>query len=187
LRSIDERMTLEEVAAVVSTNLARHGIRAVLSGGAVVSIYSHNAYESKDLDFIIEGIAKKEDPAMEQLGFRKESGRYWTHPRTEFWVEFPSGPLQVGNMAVESTRVLETSAGALRLLPPTECVMDRLSAYYHWTDPQSLDQAVQVAVRQEIDLQRIEEWSRAEGETGTAGFRTFAERLERERRDTGSV
>ena len=149
----------------------------------MVSIYSHNAYESKDLDFIVEGIAKKEAPAMEQLGFRKESGRYWTHPQTEFWVEFPPGPLQVGNAPVESVKVneLETSAGVLRLLAPTECVMDRLAAYYHWRDQQGLDQAVQVALRQEVDLRRIEEWSRAEGETATEGFRAFVERLERER------
>jgi hypothetical protein len=113
-------MSLEEVAALVSTTLARHGIRSVLSGGAVVSIYSDNAYESKDLDFIIEGIAKKEDPAMEELGFRKEAGRYWTHPRTEFWIEFPSGPLQVGNAPVRSVKELETSTGVLRLLAPTE-------------------------------------------------------------------
>jgi len=178
LRAIDERMSLEEVAAMVSTTLARHGIRAVLSGGAVVSIYSDNAYESKDLDFIIEGIAKKEDPAMEELGFRKESGRYWSHPQTEFWVEFPSGPLQVGNAPVESVKELETSTGVLRLLAPTECVMDRLAAYYHWKDHQGLDQAVQVALRQEVDLPRIREWSRAEGEMGVEGFRRFVERLD---------
>jgi hypothetical protein len=170
-------MSLEEVAALVSTTLARHGIRSVLSGGAVVSIYSDNAYESKDLDFIIEGIAKKEDPAMEELGFRKEAGRYWTHPRTEFWIEFPSGPLQVGNAPVRSVKELETSTGVLRLLAPTECVMDRLAAYYHWKDHQTLDQAVEVALRQEIDLERIREWSRTEGEKGEEGFRSFLERL----------
>jgi hypothetical protein len=89
--------------------------------------------------------------------------------------------LQVGRAPVESVRELETSTGLLRLLAPTECVMDRLAAYYHWRDPQSLDQAVQVALRQEIDLRRIEQWSRAEGETGTEGFCTFVESLERER------
>jgi hypothetical protein len=171
-------MSLEEVAAAVSTALARHGVRAVLSGGAVVSIYSGYAYESKDLDFIIEGIAKNEAPAMEELGFRKESGRYWTHRETEFWVEFPSGPLQVGDAQVESVNEIVTATGVLRLLPPTECVMDRLAAYYHWKDPQGLEQAVRVARRQEIDLRRIREWSRSEGETGEDGFRDFLDRLE---------
>jgi hypothetical protein len=170
-------MSLEEVAAAVSATLDRHGIRAVLSGGAVVSIYSENAYESKDLDFIIEGIAKDEGPAMEDLGFRKEKGRYWSHPRTEFWVEFPSGPLQVGNAPVESVNEVRATTGVLRLLAPTECVMDRLAAYYHWKDPQGLEQAAQVALRQEIDLERIREWSRSEGEAGEEGFLAFLGRL----------
>ena len=111
MNPIDESMSLEEVAAAVSTALARHGIRAVLSGGAVVSIYSGYAYESKDLDFIIEGIAKDEAPAMKELGFRKESGRYWTHPGTEFWVEFPSGPLQVGDARVDAIHELVDQLG----------------------------------------------------------------------------
>jgi hypothetical protein len=38
------------VAALVSTALEAAGISAVLSGGAVVSIYTHNEYESADLD-----------------------------------------------------------------------------------------------------------------------------------------
>jgi hypothetical protein len=44
--------TLEELAAIVSTTLDAAGITAVLSGGAVVSIYTNNEYESSDLDFI---------------------------------------------------------------------------------------------------------------------------------------
>ena len=51
----------------------------------------------------------------------------------------------------------------------------RLAGYYHWGDPQSLDQAVAVARRHRVDLGRIEEWSRREG--GAARFRDFVERL----------
>jgi len=57
LTAIRETMAIEEVAALVCTTLDQHGIRVVLSGGAVVSIYSHNEYQSKDLDFIAEGSA----------------------------------------------------------------------------------------------------------------------------------
>jgi hypothetical protein len=41
----------------------------VLSGGSVVSIYSDNAYQSYDLDFIQTGIAHRVDAAMERLDF----------------------------------------------------------------------------------------------------------------------
>jgi hypothetical protein len=168
-------MTIEEVAALVCTNLERHGIRAILSGGAVVSIYSHNEYQSKDLDFIVEGISKQVAPAMQELGFTKEAGRHWTHPQTEYWVEFRPGPIQVGDAIVTEHAEITTSVGVLRLLAPTECVMDRLAAYYHWNDPQGLDQAIRVALQCNINLDRIEAWSKREG--AIAKFRNFVEEL----------
>ena len=49
---INEKLTIAQVAAIVSTTLEQAGIIAVLSGGSVVSIYSENEYKSQDLDFI---------------------------------------------------------------------------------------------------------------------------------------
>jgi hypothetical protein len=175
LTAIRETMAIEEVAALVCTTLDQHGIRVVLSGGAVVSIYSHNEYQSKDLDFIAEGISKQVAPAMQELGFTKETGRHWTHPRTEYWVEFPPGPVQVGDTIVTEHAEITTSVGVLRLLAPTECVMDRLAAYYHWNDPQGLEQAIRVALKCDINLDRIEAWSKRE--RATVKFKNFAEEL----------
>jgi hypothetical protein len=168
-------MTIEEVAAPVCTALERQGIQVVLCGGAVVSIYSENEYESYDLDFVATGLASRTGGVMEELGFTRE-GRHWRHPRSRFWVEFPPGPVQVGDVTVREFARRSTPFGVLRLLAPTECVMDRLAGYYHWSDPQCLDQALSVARRQPVDLSRIEEWSRGEGED--ARFRDFVERLE---------
>ncbi len=176
---IHERMGVRDLAALVCSNLERHGIRAVLSGGAVVTIYSNNAYQSDDLDFIVEGLAKKVDPAMLELGFEKTPGRHWIHPRTVFYVEFPRGPLQAGGAQVREHAEIKTSYGVLRLLAPTECAMDRLAAYYHWNDPQGLDQAVEVAARHDVDLKRIGSWSKAEG--ASRKFNDFTERLAEKR------
>lgn len=44
--------TLAELAAIVSQALEAAGIRATLSGGAAVSIYTDNEYQSLDLDFV---------------------------------------------------------------------------------------------------------------------------------------
>ena len=175
MTSIRKNMAIEEVAALVCTTLEQHGIRAILSGGAVVSIYSHNEYQSKDLDFIAEGIAKQVAPAMQALGFTKAIGRHWIHPQTEYWVEFPPGPVQVGDAIVTDYAEITTSVGVLRLLAPTECVMDRLAAYYHWNDPQGLDQSIRVALQCDINLDRIEAWSKREG--AIAKFRNFVEEL----------
>jgi len=167
----------EEVAALVWEALDRAGIPVVLSGGAVVSIYSANAYESFDLDFVRQGVARKVDGVMAELGFRRQ-GRHWTHPDSPFWIEFPPGPVQVGDAIVSEFAQLRTRVGTLRLLAPTECVMDRLAGYYHWDDSQCLDQAVEVARRHSIDIRRIESWSG--GERSLEKFRRFRERLREE-------
>jgi len=43
---------IKELAILVSGQLKKSGIDAVLVGGACVSIYSNNKYESMDLDYI---------------------------------------------------------------------------------------------------------------------------------------
>lgn len=173
---INDETSPEEVAALVCSTLDKYGIAVALSGGAVVSIYTENAYESYDLDFITLGIARKVDDAMDECGFHKE-GRYWVHPNSRYWVEFPPGPVQVGDTTVTEFATKSTKFGKLRLLAPTECVMDRLAGYYHWQDPQGLQQAVLVAAAHEVDLRRIEEWSRRE--RAETQFQMFLNELQR--------
>jgi hypothetical protein len=136
----------------------------VLSGGSCVTIYSKGQYVSKDLDFIETrfATARKIRAAMLEIGFTPEN-RYYTHPETDYLIEFPSGPLSVGNEPVAHIDEIEFSTGVLRILSPTDCVKDRLAAYYHWKDLQSLEQAVLVARAQEIDLKEVARWSDAEG------------------------
>ena len=71
-----------------------NGFDAVLVGGAVVSIYSEGAYESGDLDFIIQNLSKEKLPeVMKEIGFIKK-GKNYVHPDCDhLFVEFPSGPL----------------------------------------------------------------------------------------------
>lgn len=173
---IDEHTPLEELAALVCTTLETHGISVVLSGGAVVSIYSASEYVSYDLDFIPVGLARKVDRAMESLGFEKTQ-HHWTHPRSRYWVEFPPGPVAIGDETIRSFAERETRLGTLRLLAPTECVMDRLAWFIHDADTQCLDQAVRVATLHPVDLERIERWARGERPHGGERFREFERRL----------
>jgi hypothetical protein len=174
---IDESMPLEEVAALVCTTLERHGISVVLSGGAVVSIYSNQEYVSFDLDFVPLGLARKVEHAMESMGFEKQQ-RHWRHPRSRYWVEFPSGPVAIGGEAIREFAERQYATGVLRLLRPTECVMDRLSWYFHAADAQCLEQAVRVARLHPVDLRRIERWARGERPHGSARFHEFRRQLE---------
>lgn len=165
MSGIAENSSLEDIAGMVSSALREAGISVVLTGGAVVSIYSQNEYLSYDLDFIVEGIGKKVDRVMESLGFAKQKGRHFRHPRSKFFVEFPKGPLQIGDSPGAHVVERKTSAGVLRLLSPTDCVKDRLAAFYHWNDRQCLDQALAVAASQPVNFAQIKRWSKAEGQS----------------------
>lgn len=100
---------------------------------------------------------------MEEIGFT-EKARYFIHPDTEFLVEFPPGPLTVGDESVKQINEIKLSTGVLRVISPTDCVKDRLAAYYHWGDRQGLTQAIMVARINEIDIDELERWSAGEGE-----------------------
>ena len=163
MKSIKE-MTQGELAALIQSRLREKGFDVVLSGGAAVSIYSSNRYVSLDLDLVNPYFAKRRAlrETMREIGFYEE-GRHFTHPDTEFFVEFPPGPLAVGVEPVKQVNELTLSTGMLRIISPTDCVKDRLACYYHWDDLQCLEQAVLVAQANRIDLAEIERWSEGEG------------------------
>ncbi len=156
-------LTISEVGAWVAESLRENGVDCFLSGGAVVSIYTNNRYESFDLDFISFSERSKIDSVMKRLGFDHSKSRYYIHPDTKYFVEFPGSATRVGDDLVSSFEEIKTKMGVLKLLTPTDCVKDRLAAYYHWNDRQSLDQAVWVAEAKKIDLNEIEAWSKREG------------------------
>jgi len=160
---LNKKSDIKEVAAIVCETLLDAKINAVLSGGAVVSIYSNNEYESKDLDFISSTDIKTIRKVLEEIGFNKTAGRHFTHPETEFFLDFPSPPLAVGDLILKEWDTLQTKAGRIQLLSPTHSVMDRLAAYFHWNDKQSLDQALLIASKHPIKMIAIKGWAKKEG------------------------
>ena len=80
----------------------------------------------------------------------------------EINVEFPPGPLAIGEEPIKQVDEIRLSTGILRIISPTDCVKDRLAAYYHWGDQQCLVQAILVASEREIDIAEIRRWSDAE-------------------------
>ena len=175
-------MRPDELAAFVCQALANAGIEVVLTGGACAAIWSRGRYESKDIDFVERGMASRRDvrKVMSSLGFR-ERGREFEHDETPFTVEFPSGPLAVGDEPVREIQERILKTGRLRLLSPTDCVKDRLAAFYHWKDSQSLEQAAAVVAESPVDLAEVERWSVAEGAlTEFTTFRRYIKNAERD-------
>lgn len=155
-----------EIAVRVSQALEAAGIKATLSGGGAVSIYTRNEYESKDLDFVTSERREHLLAALAPLGFVLASDRrHFSHPRTDIFLEFPAAPLQFGNRVLQHDDVprLDTQWGPLRVVTPTLCVMDRLVAFWHWHDRQSWDQAVLVAKHHHVDYNTLSMYASEEG------------------------
>ncbi len=160
--------SLAELAALVSGALEEAGIAATLSGGGAVSIYTDNEYQSCDLDFITsqrnDAIAK----ALEPLGFCHQPGKKeLEHPDTDYYLEFPSGPLSFGSTLVlshQDASTLGTRYGPIRIITPTQSVMDRLTHYFAWGDRQALDQVIMIARRHPLDWDELSRWITQEGE-----------------------
>jgi len=145
--------------------LTRRGIRAVLTGGACVAIYT-GTYVSNDADFVLQGNVRQRalDKALRELGFERHGDRY-DHPETPFFVEFPPGPLSIGeDLAIRPVELHVAEDGsAVLALSPTDSCRDRLAAFYHWDDRQALRVAVEIARKHEVDFHIIKVWSVGEG------------------------
>lgn len=163
MKSIKE-MSLGELAAFICTYLQENGIPCVLTGGACVSIYTENRYMSFDLDFIETYSSRRKEliRVLAKIGFEEEN-RYFKHPDTQYFIEFPTGPLAIGSEPVKDTNTIEFETGRLILLSPTDSVKDRLAAYYHWNDKQCLEQALLIAQNHSIDINEVRRWSEQEG------------------------
>lgn len=166
----------EDLWKYVGSHLSQNHIDAVLVGGAVVSIYSDGAYESGDLDFIVMNLFKdKLESAMEEIGFRRK-GRHFIHPECEhLFVEFPPGPLGIGeDINIDPVEIL-FEGKVLKILAPTDCIKDRLASYIHFNSREGLDQAILVAKKQPFKRAEIKKW--CNGEKADWAFSDFEQQL----------
>jgi len=90
--------TEEELWKFVATHLKKKGIDTVLVGGAVVAIYTKGLYRSGDLDFIhIDLVVTGLEEVMKEIEFVKFDAKRYHHPACKhLFIEFPSGPLSIG-------------------------------------------------------------------------------------------
>lgn len=172
------KIDIKDLACFIHDALSKQGISAVLVGGACVSIYSHNRYQSYDLDFVVYEELKEIEKVLTKYGFRR-LGRCFSHDDCPFLIDFVNPPVAIGNASVREFATLNTPMGSLQLLKPTDCVKDRLASFIHWNDLQALEQALLVAKEHKIDLKEIVNWANEEG-NHKKKIDTFLERLKLE-------
>jgi hypothetical protein len=166
----------EELWKYVGAHLSKNGFEAVLVGGAVVSIYSNGAYQSGDLDFIIQNLLKDKLPdVMKEIGFLKK-GRHYCHPDCKhLFVEFPRGPLSLGDENDIKPKVVKEKGATFFILSPTDSIKDRLASYIYYKSEEGLDQAVLVAKAQPFKRTQIKKW--CENENSVWAYEDFIRKL----------
>lgn len=168
-------ITLKELAGLISEELRKRGIDTVLVGGACATIYSENRYQSYDLDYVTYHDMRTVRKALLEMGFT-EKNRYFQHEGCPWFIEFVSPPVAIGNEPLHQFNTINTPFGQIKLLQPVDSVKDRLASFFHWSDKQGLEQAINICKEQEIDLAEVERWSIHEEHS--AKFQIFKERLE---------
>lgn len=182
---LDGGSNITDVVASVARALEREGIEAVLTGGACASIYSGGEYLSRDVDFIIlaDVTASQLDSAMTAAGFHRR-GNLYVHSKTQFYVEFPKGPLAIGRDYSIRPSPLQLKRRTVAALSPTDSCRDRLAAFYFWSDRQSLQAAVLIAGNYRLNFAKIRRWSVDEGFLDK--YQEFLSDLKRTRSQRGS-
>ena len=165
--TIRKSSALPDVAFAVCTILKENEITGVLTGGSAATFYAPDFYQSRDLDFVITIATargrKQAGAALIGLGYRL-AGQTYVHASNPFTVEFPPGPLAIGDDLVVKWNTVRRRSEILHVLTPTDCVRDRLLWFYlQPTDRSSLQAAVGVAKRKDVDIRAIAKWSRREG------------------------
>lgn len=168
------KISLKELAMILGKKFKEHGIDCTLVGGACVSIYSENKYQSYDLDYVTFETVKTIGNILLDLGFFRKN-RYFVHEKCPFYVDLVSPPVALGNEPITKFSTLKSPIGEVKLLTPTDCVKDRLAGFYHWNDLQAFEQAIIVSRDQKIDLNEIKRWSVQE--ECISKFEIFKEKL----------
>lgn len=171
-----KKISLEELAGFLSEELRKKGIDSVLVGGACVTIYSQNRYQSYDLDFVVYEDMKKVKRVLEELGFY-EKNKYFHHSHCKWVIEFVSSPVAIGKEIISNFQNIQVATGTIKMLRTEDSIKDRLAGYFHWNDRQGLDQAIDICTECDFDIKEVEKWATQEG--FKSKFQEFLTRLDK--------
>jgi hypothetical protein len=97
---------------------------------------------------------------------------------SELYVEFPTGPVGIGSQVpVKPEGEFTVKNTTVMMYSPTQCVMDRLAAWFHWKDRRSLIHALWVCEKHPVKIEKIKRWAAKEGESEKFG--QFLEELKK--------
>jgi hypothetical protein len=111
-------------AAVIATALNKAGMRATLVGGGAVELYAPGAYQTLDIDFIVEGRPRAEFARVfESLGL-KAKDRGWL--MDDLFVEVPALWME------DPVDVVNVGPYELRVIKKEWILGERIAGFRHW-------------------------------------------------------
>ncbi len=179
-KAIDfNKISLRQTVARIREHLEESGYDPVLTGKACAGVYIGTQVKPQVLEFVLKEYNINElDDAMKQIGFKRTSVNTYESKRSPFDIIFLPPPLTVGDDLVDEVVTVRARPGKVKLLNPTDCVRQRLSAFYRWGDNEALAEAVMVAKRHDIDMELVKRWS--DWEWASDRYEEFIEKLKRE-------
>ncbi len=137
-----EGLTLSELAATVASHLKRHGIEVVVVGGSAITAHVPDVYTSMDIDFAVTtGLDRRKiAKALRELSFH-EQGRVYASRATVYVLDFVADIPHIDQHAITDYVDMRTAAGAFRVYRLEDAIADRVAAFIHWSDSESLDVA----------------------------------------------
>ena len=169
-------LSLKEIAFEICSAFDRAGITAVLVGGGAAAVHAPNAYETRDLDFVLhfELFGMPSSEIITNLGFEETANRgTYRHPSIPYTLEIMHGPIGIGGEYPNAWETQNIEDGQiLHVFTPTQSVKDRLATAIHYRDFNSARQAAEIAKLHLIDLDEVKAWCDQEG--GAMFYEIFA-------------
>jgi len=152
-------MSLVEVAAAVATHLRVYGIEVVIVGGSAITSHVPQVYTSMDIDFAVTSGSDRRTiaRALNEIGFQQR-GRIFAHPDTTYTLDFVADTPYIDREPVYDFAEIRTSIGSVRVYHLEDAIADRIAAFLHWSDSESLDVAERsaTAARDRLTWERID-------------------------------
>jgi predicted nucleotidyltransferase len=154
----ERERSLTEVAGAVASHLASKGIEVVVVGGSAITAHLPEVYTSHDIDFAVptgQGLTEIAT-ALAEIGFLR-SGRVYASPDSIYTVDFVGDVPLIEQEPIYDYAKIETPAGMLQVYHIEDAIGDRIAAFVHWSDSESLDVAERAlaAARMRIDPGRL--------------------------------
>lgn len=134
--------SLSEVAATVVRQLEAVDVPVVVVGGSAVTVHVPHVYTSSDIDFaaLRDATIREFAAGVVPLGFARH-GRVFVNPTSAYTLDLVGETPFVDRRPIREFDSVRTRRGPVRVLRFSDAVADRVAAFVHWADEESLDVA----------------------------------------------